>query len=103
MNYYLLTAFTFCKAYFVSYFCAKVEDRVIVLQAAGLTAGMVAGITAYALITKTEFNVKGGMISVASTTLLLFGIFSILLGPTLILVYCLIGVIFFGFYLVIDT
>lgn len=103
VNYYLMFAFTFCEAYTVAFCCAAVNDAQIVLAAAFMTAAMVLALTFYALTTKSDFTVCGAMLFVVSACFIMLGLFSWLMGPTMRLVYCTLGVILFGVYLVIDT
>lgn len=103
LNYYLMIAFTVCEAYMVAFCCAAVNDGLLVLTAACMTSGMVIALTIYAMTTKTDFTVLGGLFYVVGSCFLLFGLFSFLMGPTMRLVYCCFGVILFGVYLVIDT
>ena len=83
--------------------CAIVNDGTVVMQAAFMTAAITVALTVYAVTTKTDFTVCGGLFFVFGAAFLLFGIFSLFLGPTFRLVYCLIGVILFGLYLIVDT
>jgi FtsH-binding integral membrane protein len=103
INYGLLFAFTFCEAYVVAYSCAAVDDPMIILTAAFMTAGMVVGLTVYAFLAKTDFTTFGGVLFVLGAAFCMFGLFSFLFGSTTRLIYCLLGVILFGVYLVMDT
>ena len=98
-----MIAFTLCEAYTVAFSCAAVNDAKTVLSAAFMTAGIVVALTIYAMTTKTDFTVCGGMMFVIFGAFILFGIFSFVFGPTMHLIYCIIGVILFGLYLIIDT
>lgn len=61
-------------------------------------------LTLYAIFTPTDFTVKWGIIFVVLMAMLMFGIFTIILwSPILNNLYCCLGVILFGIYLVIDT
>jgi len=61
-------------------------------------------LTLYAIFTPTDFTVKWGIIFVIMMAMLMFGIFTIILwSPILNNLYCCLGVILFGIYLVIDT
>lgn len=95
--------FTFCEAYVVGFVCAAVGDAQTVLAAAFFTAGIVVGLTIYAMTTKTDFTFCGGMMFVVGAAFVMFGLFSVFLGPTARMIYCLFGVILFGIYLIIDT
>jgi len=70
-----------------------------------LDLGIVIAATAYAMLTKEDFTIKWGLfavLSMAMLQLLIFGFF----WPTssfLYSLYCTLGVVLFGFYLIIDT
>jgi FtsH-binding integral membrane protein len=103
MNYVLIFAFTACEAYTVAYICAVVNDSFLVVQAAFMTASLVLGLTCYAWTTKTDFTVYGGFLSSIGAVFLIFALFSVFFGPTLRLIYCVLGLAFFSVYLVYDT
>ena len=98
-----MMAFTFCEAYTTAFICAAVGKPDIVLAAAFMTAGMVISLTIYAMTTKTDFTVCGGALFIIGAAFCMFGIFSFLFGPTMHLIFCIIGVVLFGMYLVFDT
>jgi FtsH-binding integral membrane protein len=75
----------------------------VVVAAACMTAFIVIGLTAYAYYTKTDFTPLGGSMTVVLFSLMAFGFMCIFFGPTMHLIYCLIGVVVFGIYLVMDT
>jgi len=102
-NYYLMFAFTFCEGYIVAFCCAVTNDHLTVLSAAFFTAAIVIGLTIYAMTTKTDFTVCGGFLFMFGAVFVMFGIFSIFFGPTLRMIYCIIGVLLFGIYLIVDT
>jgi FtsH-binding integral membrane protein len=72
-------------------------------MAAFMTAGIVVALTIYAMTTKTDFTVCGGALFIIGAGFCLFGLFSFMFGPTMHLIFCIIGVIIFGFYLIFDT
>ncbi len=98
-------AFTFCEAYMVAFCCAAVGDGLIVLTAAFMTAGIVVALTIYALTTKSDFSICGGMLFIIGATMIMIALFSILFGSynTANIIFCGLAVILFGLYLVIDT
>ena len=102
-NYILLVTFTLLEAYMVASCCALVTEPLLVLAAAGMTAVIVVGLTGYAYFTKTDFTPLGGSMTVVLFSLMAFGFVCIFFGPTMHLIYCLLGVIVFGIYLVMDT
>jgi len=68
-----------------------------------MTLGITAALTVYALTTKTDFTMMGASLFIFGFALLLFGIILCFFdSPVLHIVYCTIGVIFYGFYLVYD-
>ena len=102
-NYILLFAFTILEAYSVAYTCATVKDSMVVLAAAMMTAAVVVGLTLYAVFTPTDFTKCGGTMTVIGCAFMVFSLFSFLFGPTMRLIYCVLGVIVFGMYLIFDT
>lgn len=106
-NYLLLLVFTLCESYMISFICAIVSNeqgKSIVLMAAIMTLGIVFATTAYAMITRDDFTVKWGLISVVLMSMLMLAIFGIFWPtPFLYSLYCFLGVLLFGIYLVIDT
>ena len=103
VNYYLLLAFTLLEAYTVAFVCATVKEPLIVVAAAFMTAAIVIALTAYAVFTKTDFTACGGTITVIGCAFVIFSLFSFLFGPTMHLIYCILGVVIFGIYLVFQA
>lgn len=76
----------------------------VVLIAAFMTAVIVVACTAYAFYTETDFTTSTGLILVLTVALLCLGIVTMFTSsPFLHNLYCALGVIVFGFYLIIDT
>lgn len=66
--------------------------------------GIVAALTLYAIFTRTDFTIKWGIVIVIFMAMLFLGIFSwIAWTPFLNILYCSLGIILFGIYIVIDT
>lgn len=102
-NYILLTLFTLCEGYTVSYSCAMSSPK-IVLMAAIMTLGITLALTLYALTTKTDFTFMGGMLFVGCTVMLLIGIFMMFTSnPFLHVLFSGFGVLLYGVYLIYDT
>lgn len=101
-NYILLSIFTFCISYLVA-FVTTAYDPATVIMAAVMTAGIVVSLTIYAMTTKTDFTVLGGFLWIFGMTFCLFGMLFAIYGQLANTVYCAIGVILFGFYLIYDT
>lgn len=65
---------------------------------------MVVGLTVYAIFTKSDFTTKWGIVIVISMSMLMLALFSIFITSSFLdNLYCCLGVILFGIYLVIDT
>jgi protein lifeguard len=102
-NYILLTIFTACEAYIVSFIAARFDPQ-IVMVAAFATAGMTIGITVYAFTTKSDFTIFGPLLFVIGFTLAFASIFFFAFaGRTMHIIWCIIAVILFSFYLLFDT
>ena len=102
-NYIGLLVFTIAESYLVS---AVVSDynANAVYAAALMTAAVTIGVTIYAFTTKTDFTIYGGALFVISFALLGFGLVAIITQNRMLYnFYNLIGVIFYGFYLIYDT
>jgi FtsH-binding integral membrane protein len=102
-NYIILFAFTLAESYLVSFICAFSEPH-LVFMAAFMTFCLVASLSIYALYTKTDFTMQGGMIFVFGCGVMLFGLFTIFSNnKTMHIIYCVAGIILFGLYLLYDT
>ena len=103
-NYTLLAIFTMCQAFYFS-FITTFYPAENVLAAAGMTAGMTVGITAYAFNTKTDFTIMGSMFVTMSIGLILLCLVSVFMSfaawwhP----VICALLVVMYGLYLIYDT
>ena len=65
---------------------------------------MVIGLTVYAVYTKTDFTMCGGLLFVFGFVFMTASIFAVFLGgPTMNLGLSITGVILFSLYLVYDT
>ena len=61
-------------------------------------------LTVYAMFTKEDFTIKWGIVIVILAAMLMLGIFSLFAwSPFLDNLYCCLGVIMCGIYIVIDT
>ncbi len=70
-----------------------------------MTLGITAALTVYALTTKTDFTTMGGVFFVCGMALMLFGFCAMMFGgktPIVNIIYCTLGVILYGFYLIYD-
>lgn len=106
-NIILTSFFTLAESYMVSFICAATgmqSGNSLVLMAALMTLAVVAGCTMYAVYTKEDYTTSSALIVVLSIVLLcLFVILMFTNSPFLQAVYCGIGVLLFGIYIVVDT
>jgi FtsH-binding integral membrane protein len=102
INYILLILFTVCESYMVATISAFNPPE-IVITAALMTATIVIALTIYAFTTKTDFTLLGGFIFMFTAIMLFWGIFIMIFGFFLYTLYCVLGVILFGIYLIFDT
>lgn len=117
-NLICLFIFTVCEAWVVSYSTSYViyvqGDPITVVIAASMTLGtcpkylgITVGLTLYAVFirfTLKHFLVMAGIIVVVFFAMLMVAIVSIFTySPVLTNIYCGLGVIVFGIYLVFDT
>lgn len=76
-NYIILAVFTFAESYLIGFICAYTKPE-IVFMAASMTFVMVISLTLYAMTTKTDITIYGGLIFIIFAALFLFA-FSVFL------------------------
>jgi len=102
-NYILLTIFTLCEGYIVSYVCGMSSPK-IVFMAAIMTLGITVSLTLYAMTTKEDFTYCGGMLFICAMAMLLVGLFLMFTNnPVAHIIYSAFGVVLYGIYLIYDT
>ena len=102
-NYIILGVFTLAESYLIGFICAYTKPE-IVFMAASMTFVMVISLTLYAMTTKTDITIYGGLIFIFFAALFLFGFFSIFIQcPLFHVILALIGVILFSIYIIYDT
>lgn len=103
-NLVLLFAFTAAEALLVAT-ASSVYNTDIVLLAAGLTAAITLGLTAFALQTKRDFTASGGLLVTLLLALLGAGLLSALLPASkgLSIAVAALGAGVFGAYIVFDV
>jgi FtsH-binding integral membrane protein len=103
LNYILLLIFTLCESYILA--CTTIYyEPLSVLVCAGITLGIVVGLTLYAIFTKTDITMCGGALVSLSIILLVLSIiglfFTSLFYQTLVN-SC--AIFLFSLYLIYDT
>jgi len=102
-NYAILFAFTFAESYIVSFICA-ISNAKLVFMAAAMTFCLVAALTLYALTTKTDFTVQGGMLFVFACAFMMLSLFCMFSNNRFLhIVLCVLAIILYGWYLLYDT
>lgn len=102
-NYILLSIFTILEAYLVSFICSLYETNIILLAGA-MTIGLVIGLTVYSYFTKTDFTNLGGILFIILLAMIMFGLACCFTNNKILInLYCGLGVIVFGIYLIFDT
>lgn len=101
-NYLLLFLWTISVAYMVMTTCAY-YDKEIVITAMGLTVAVSLGLTIYACFTKKDFTYLGGCLSLFVMVFIFYGLFGLWFHKWVYFIYCGIGVILFGLYIIYDT
>lgn len=102
-NYYLLFIFTIAEGYLVGFGCSSYEPTSILI-AVSLTAGIVLALSGYALYTKKDYTMFGGILIVLLFGLICLPLFLFFIrNPFIKTLYSVIGAIVFGCYIVVDT
>jgi protein lifeguard len=101
-NYILLFLWTLCEGYMLAT-CVAFYDPLTVIFAGFLTLAVTLSLTVYAFTTKTDFTMCGGLLFCLGTILFIWGIFTIIFGPILNTLYCVLGLVVYSIYLIYDT
>lgn len=103
VNYILLILFTLAESFFVGTISSQYKTDVV-LMAIGITAAVSFGLTLFALQTKWDFTMMGGILFVAVIILFVFGIVAIFVHSKIVnLIYASLGALIFSIYLIYDT
>ncbi|KNC76936.1 hypothetical protein SARC_10587 [Sphaeroforma arctica JP610] len=102
-NFIMLGLFTFFEAIAIGVICCY-YDTEEVMMAFGITCFITIGITIFAAQTKIDFTPMAGGLCLCLFALLGFGFFCIFFGGQVThIIYCTIGAILFGLFLLVDT
>ena len=103
-NYIFLFLFTISESYLVS-LIASMYNPEVVLSAAILTVGITLSLTIYAITTKRDFTMMDGALFIVLMAFMLMSFIMWAFGHKIgyaNIIYCTLGVIIFGFYLIYD-
>lgn len=102
-----VSCFTLAEAYIVSFISSitgRESGNSIVLIAAMLTLAIVLACTAYAILTPTDFTTSYAILIVLSVVLVVLWLILLFTDSKILtLIYCGVGVMLFGIYLIVDT
>jgi hypothetical protein len=102
-NYFLLFAFTMCFGYQVAFITTAYEPATVNLAVA-LTAGVVIALTIYALFTKADHTLWGGVLIVCLFSMIICSIFFMFIDIEFArLMICGISAVLFSLYVIYDT
>lgn len=103
MNYVLLIVFTIAESFLLGVTSAQ-YDAIEVLMAVGITAAVCLALTLFAMQTKYDFTMCGGVLLVCFVIIFIFGIVAIFVHNKIVsLVYASLGALLFSVYLIYDT
>merc|ERR1712216_214553 len=106
MNYILLFFFTLAESSLIGIICANYQQAgygILVLEAAGITAGIFVSLTVYTFWSKRDFSFLGMYLYAALMGLLMWGLIAWLLGFDTGMLYSLLGAFIFSGYIIYDT
>lgn len=102
-NYILLLLFTLGEGYLVGAGCSVYEPQSILI-AVLMTAALTIGLCLYAVYTKTDYTMMGGMLTVLLLGLIIFGFIAALANVAFLkTLYSALGAILFSIYIVFDV
>jgi FtsH-binding integral membrane protein len=102
-NYIFLFTFTFMESYIIGFICGLMDPR-IVFMAAFMTFALVLGLTVYAMTTKNDITMQGGLLFIISLAILMFALFAMFTDNKIVnIIISSLWIILFGIYLIYDT
>ncbi|XP_030573370.1 protein lifeguard 1 isoform X1 [Drosophila novamexicana] len=103
LNFIFLFLFTLAESFLLGIVAGQYQADEV-LMAVGITAAVSLGLTIFALQTKYDFTMCGGVLVACLVVFLIFGIIAIFIpGQIIGLVYASLGALLFSVYLVYDT
>lgn len=103
MNFIFLFLFTLAESFLLGMIAGQYQANEVIM-AVGITAAVCLGLTLFALQTKWDFTMCGGVLVVCLVVFIIFGIIAIFIpGQILAITYASLGVLLFSVYLVYDT
>ncbi|EDW14959.1 protein lifeguard 1 [Drosophila mojavensis] len=102
-NFIFLGMFTVAESFLLGVAASRFAPKEV-LMAIGITAAICLALTVFALQTKYDFTMMGGILIACLVALLFFGVLTIFMhGKIISLMYSTAGAVLFSIYLVYDT
>lgn len=102
-NFIFLGIFTVAQSFLLGVTASRYAPTEV-LMAVGITAAVCLALTIFALQTKVDFTMMGGILLACMVVFMIFGIVAIFFkGKIITLVYASIGALLFSVYLIYDT
>ncbi|XP_030563705.1 protein lifeguard 1 [Drosophila novamexicana] len=102
-NFIFLGLFTVAESFLLGVSASRFAAKEVLL-AIGITAAICLALTLFALQTKYDFTMMGGILIACLMALLIFGIVAIFMhGKIITLIYSSLGAVLFSIYLIYDT
>ncbi|KAH8277857.1 hypothetical protein KR018_008708 [Drosophila ironensis] len=102
-NFIFLGLFTAAQSFLMGVSATRYAPQEV-LMAVGITAAVCLALTLFAMQTKYDFTMMGGILVACMVVFLIFGIVAIFVkGKIITLVYASIGALLFSVYLIYDT
>ncbi|KAL7730513.1 hypothetical protein ACLKA6_000515 [Drosophila palustris] len=102
-NLIFLGLFTVAESLLLAISTSRYHGQELLL-AIGITAAICLALTLFALQTKYDFTMMGGILIACLLALLIFGLLAIFMGGNMLaLIYASLGALLFSFYLIYDT
>ncbi|XP_017838222.1 protein lifeguard 1 isoform X2 [Drosophila busckii] len=102
-NFIFLGLFTIAQSFLMGITATRYAPTEV-LMAVGITAAVCLALTLFAMQTKYDFTMMGGVLLACMVVFVIFGIVAIFIpGKVITLVYASIGALLFSVYLIYDT
>ncbi|XP_037887589.1 protein lifeguard 1-like isoform X2 [Glossina fuscipes] len=103
MNFIFLGLFTLAESFLLGMTAGNYAANEV-LMAVGITAAVCFALTLFAIQTKYDFTMCGGVLLAVMVVFLIFGIVAIFIpGKIMTIVYASLGAVIFSIYLIYDT
>ena len=103
VNYALLLVFTLCEGWTIAMITARYDKKIVTVAGAGCALISIA-LSIYACFSKESIEYLMGLAFIVCLAMIPVGILCIFMSlPALKAIYCMLGLIFYSIFLLIDT